>query len=81
MIDKPLTVTVPCVGCDVIAMELTTPVIELARLITVAVPNVTVAALAVATGAAGNPTCRLTVAGSEVPPMPVAVNEKLSGPK
>ena len=75
MTTSPDTTTVPCAGPEATAMLLCAPVIEPAR--SMAVPELEYGTVtpdrSATAGAAGVPTVRLTVAGAEVPPGPVAV--------
>ena len=76
----PANDTVPCSGAVTIWILVTTPLMCAVRLIADVVLNSTVTALSAAVGAGGAATVRLTVAGAEVPPGPVAVKAKLSLP-
>ena len=78
---KPTTLVVPFVGAVATATLDATPETELLRSIVVAVLRATFTPeRAAAVGATGVAIVRVTLAGADVPPGPVAVNVKLSAP-
>lgn len=81
MATLPDTVTVPFVGAVLIAIVLATPVIALVKSMALLPLKGTVTVRATTVGAPGVATTKVTVAGADVPPEPVAVKAKLSVPK
>ena len=69
------------VGGVVMAIDVDTPAMDEDRSINVTVSKDTFAVRALTVGAGGVATTMETVTGADVPPGPVAVKAKLSGPK